>query len=168
VHFGRRSDAGNWSGRGWLRATALRTARLVARHQSSGRCSAHSDLREAKGTCSSVADATMRPSSPMTKARVPPVPTSMPRRYCAMVRRTETGEGEFAMVACREWLVNVFIPLRGLEENHSGGSRKRMIPFLWPLVPLNLAADGTKLSKNRTDTSKSCKLLGSLRSAAYE
>ena len=62
-------------------ASTLRTATPAARHQSSGRCSAHPILGEANGSCSSVADAAMCPRSSTTSARVPPVPISIPRMY---------------------------------------------------------------------------------------
>jgi hypothetical protein len=35
----------------------------------------------AKGTCSVVADPTIRPEGSITSARVPPVPTSIPRKF---------------------------------------------------------------------------------------
>ena len=59
-------------------AKAFRTATPQARHQSSGFCSAQPIWGEAKGSCSSVADATMRPLLLTMRARVPPVPTSIP------------------------------------------------------------------------------------------
>ena len=56
----------------------------AARHQSSGRCSAQPICGDANGSCSSVAEARILPSAPMIRARVPPVPTSMPRTYFRM------------------------------------------------------------------------------------
>src|ERR1700722_2215157 len=68
-----------------LCAIALRTATLAARHQSSGCCSAQPICSEANGSCSSVAEATMRPSARRISARVPPVPMSIPRTWPGMV-----------------------------------------------------------------------------------
>src|SRR4029077_12936473 len=61
--------------------STLRTATLHARHQSSGCCSAQPILGEANGACSSVADANTAPCRLISRARVPPVPTSMPKTY---------------------------------------------------------------------------------------
>jgi len=60
---------------------ALRAATPVARHQSSGRCSAHPICGEANGSCSSVAEEITFPDLSIIKARVPPVPISIPRTY---------------------------------------------------------------------------------------
>ena len=61
------------------RASAPRTASPVARHQSRGSCSAQPGRGDANAACSEVADPRMRPRSSSRSARVPPVPTSMPR-----------------------------------------------------------------------------------------
>src|ERR1700685_2676629 len=42
-------------------------------------------LGEAKAVCSSVAETTMHPASSKIKARVPPVPTSIPRTYLRII-----------------------------------------------------------------------------------
>src|SRR3984957_152515 len=68
-----------------LSAIALRTATPAARHQSSGCCSAQPIFSEANGSCSSVAEATMRPSARRISARVPPVPMSIPRTWPGIV-----------------------------------------------------------------------------------
>ena len=76
-----------------VRARAPRTASPVARHQSSGSCSAQPGRGDAKAMCSAVAEPTSRPPASMTSARVPPVPTSMPRKTleCDMARMVHHG-----------------------------------------------------------------------------
>src|SRR5215469_10579649 len=64
---------------GW--ASDLRTATLQARHQSKGSCSAHPFCGEANAWCSSVPEETTTPHSSISSARVPLVPTSIPRKY---------------------------------------------------------------------------------------
>lgn len=59
--------------------SALRTARAAARHQSRGSCSAQPGTGLAKLACSSVPEASTAPCSSRMRARVPLVPTSMPR-----------------------------------------------------------------------------------------
>lgn len=59
--------------------SALRTAMAAARHQSRGSCSAQPGCGLAKLACSSVPEARTAPSSSRMTARVPLVPTSMPR-----------------------------------------------------------------------------------------
>src|SRR6266568_1925010 len=56
-------------------------AHVAARHQSRGSCSAHPVWAEANATCSTVAEVVTRPSVSTTTARVPPVPTSIPRNF---------------------------------------------------------------------------------------
>lgn len=58
---------------------AFWTAMPQALHQSRGSCSAHLAWGEAKGLCSSVPETTTLPCSSMMRARVAPVPTSIPR-----------------------------------------------------------------------------------------
>src|ERR1700694_2324962 len=60
-------------------ASAPLTAIVHARHQSSGDCSAQPMFGEPNGACSSVDEAMSLPRSLTTRARVPPVPTSIPR-----------------------------------------------------------------------------------------
>src|SRR6185295_18827560 len=67
-----------------------RTTVIVACHQSSGSCSAHPVRVETKGTCSAVAEATTLPSGSITTARVPPVPTSMPKVFIYCFRFEES------------------------------------------------------------------------------
>ena len=57
----------------------LRIASVAARHQSRGSCSAQPGCGLAKLACSSVPDARTVPCSSRMTARVPLVPTSMPR-----------------------------------------------------------------------------------------
>jgi hypothetical protein len=59
--------------------SALRTARAAARHQSRGSCSAQPGCGLAKLACSSVPEARTAPCSSRIAARVPLVPTSIPR-----------------------------------------------------------------------------------------
>ena len=59
--------------------SALRTASAAARHQSRGSCSAQPGCGLAKLACSSVPEARTAPWSSTMTARVPLVPTSMPR-----------------------------------------------------------------------------------------
>ena len=59
--------------------SAFRTATPLARHQSRGSCSAQPGLGLANAACSSDPDAITFPCSSITSARVPLVPTSMPR-----------------------------------------------------------------------------------------
>lgn len=59
--------------------SALRTAMAAARHQSCGSCSAQPGSALAKLACSSVPEARTAPCSSRMTARVPLVPTSMPR-----------------------------------------------------------------------------------------
>ena len=69
--------------------SAFRIAARLARHQSSGSCSAHVVRGDANGACSSVADASTRPSWLTTTTREPDVPTSIPRTdsHCECARR---------------------------------------------------------------------------------
>src|SRR5829696_1417440 len=64
-------------------ARAPRTASPVARHQSAGSCSAQPGRGVAKAACSVVAEPTIRPDGSITSARVPLVPTSIPRKFMA-------------------------------------------------------------------------------------
>src|SRR6516164_666932 len=60
---------------------ALGMACVAARHQSRGSCSAQPGSGLANGSCSAVPEERMRPLSSTRIARVPPVPTSMPRKW---------------------------------------------------------------------------------------
>src|SRR5712692_2536936 len=62
-----------------------RIAEQAARHQSSGPCSAQPTLEDDIGACSAVAAPSTRPVSSSNTARVPPVPTSIPRSFVIMV-----------------------------------------------------------------------------------
>ena len=59
---------------------AERSAACVARHQSSGDCSAQAGRGDANAAWSHVPAPSTRPSLPTTRARVPLVPTSIPTR----------------------------------------------------------------------------------------
>src|SRR5215831_4914884 len=58
-------------------------ASCAARHQSSGSCSAQPGCDVRNGACSLEAPLISLPFSSTTTARVPPVPTSMPRNHIA-------------------------------------------------------------------------------------
>src|SRR5258708_15004235 len=62
-----------------------RIAEQAARHQSSGSCSAQPTLEDDIGACSAVAAPSTRPASSSSTARVPPVPTSIPRSFVVIV-----------------------------------------------------------------------------------
>src|SRR5487761_1644933 len=59
----------------------------AARHQSSGSCSAHPAKVERKGACSADSEATTLPDASTRTARVPPVPTSIPRKCKILLRQ---------------------------------------------------------------------------------
>src|SRR5579864_1787397 len=59
-------------------------ARHAVRHQSCGSCSAQPMCGELIAACSHVAELSTRPVWSSKTARVPPVPTSMPRSFIAM------------------------------------------------------------------------------------
>ena len=61
--------------------SAPRIASCAARHQSSGSCSAHPGCSVRNGACSLDAPPISFPSPSTTTARVPPVPTSIPRNH---------------------------------------------------------------------------------------
>src|SRR6266403_6121526 len=63
------------------------TATQVARHQSRGSCSAQPNSGDAISACSAVAAPSTRPASSSSTARVPPVPTSIPKSLVAILRR---------------------------------------------------------------------------------
>src|SRR5216684_5208827 len=63
------------------------TATQVARHQSLGSCSAQPNSGDAISACSAVAAPSTRPASSTSTARVPPVPTSIPKSLVAILRR---------------------------------------------------------------------------------
>src|SRR5229473_666635 len=63
------------------------TATQVARHQSRGSCSAQPNSGDAISACSAVAAPSTRPASSSSTARVPPVPTSIPKSLVVILRR---------------------------------------------------------------------------------
>src|SRR5215469_3065491 len=77
-----------------------RTASTVARHQSSGSCSAQPGLSILIGLCSPVAAPITWPSGRMITARVPVVPTSIPMRYGIRNRAVEKLEFRNHREAC--------------------------------------------------------------------
>jgi hydroxypyruvate isomerase len=72
------------------RSIAARMTSWLARHQSSGSCSAQPIRGDANGACGWVASASSPPSSAMRSARLPVVPTSSPSR--GIGRRREPAE----------------------------------------------------------------------------
>ncbi len=61
-------------------------ATQAARHQSRGSCSAQPNCGDTIGACSAVAEPNTRPASSSSTARVPPVPTSIPRSFVVILR----------------------------------------------------------------------------------
>ncbi len=85
VHLAAKPDAGNLRGRDLQNPRAIFERRAwQAFHQSCGSCSAQPLRGDAKGSCSWIADAMTAPDSSMRRARVPPVPTSMPSSLIAL------------------------------------------------------------------------------------
>ncbi len=69
----------------FIRHSAI--APRAARHQSRGSCSAHPNSGDDIGACSAVAAPNTRPASSSSTARVPPVPTSIPKSFVAILCR---------------------------------------------------------------------------------
>ena len=65
-------------------ASTSRMAFCAARHQSSGSCSAQPGCGVRNGSCSAEAEPTSCPFSSTSTARVPPVPTSIPRNTAGL------------------------------------------------------------------------------------
>src|SRR5713226_7026217 len=80
-------------------------ARHAARHQSRGSCSAQPNSGDAISACSAVAAPSTRPASSSSTARVPPVPTSIPKSLVAILRRlpssNELGRAILFLLECK-------------------------------------------------------------------
>jgi len=135
VHLAGESDAGNLgSGAEVGCGDGFATARLVHATSPQGVVLPIRSAEKRRVRVSSVADATMRPSSPDDKARVPPVPHQCAEDIAPWSVAPKLGRRVRDGSMQGRWLVNVFIRVERPRGNHSAAPEKRMIPFLWPLV----------------------------------
>ena len=95
-------------------ASAPRMASTVARHQSSGHCSAHRGRSIRMSSCAAVNAARTLPSRSTSRARVPPVPISIPshikENQKAKGKKIKSASGTVntqrrrVLLRCLEWL----------------------------------------------------------------